>query len=156
DWPFYYQGLADGSRVTWGAAGAINILGFNASGGPNDSGEEVGFTAAGIEWGLTQTWPSARPTPPDITDNLTALATISGGSAAGWAKHYLPGDYYRGFFRIADFDVGPDDTDILPDLLSVAESQGALVADLYQDDVVDFKDYAVLVDQWLDERLWPE
>jgi hypothetical protein len=37
----------------------------------------------------------------------------------------------------------------------VAESKGALVADLYQDDVIDFKDYAVLADQWLDEQIWP-
>jgi hypothetical protein len=156
DWPFYYQGLSDGtSAPTWGPDGAINILGFNASGGPNDSGEEVVITAAGAEWGLTQTWTSQRPTPP-IAENLTALATINGGSAAAWAKHYLPGDYYRGFFRIADFDVGPGDTDLLPDLLSVAESKGALVADLYQDDVIDFKDYAVLLDQWLNEQLWPE
>jgi len=130
-------------------------LGFNASGGPNDSGEKVVITAAGAEWGLTQTWTSRRPTSP-VAENLTALATINGGSAAAWAKHYLPGDYYRGFFRIADFDVGPGDTDLLPDLLSVAESKGALVADLYQDDVIDFKDYAVLLDQWLNEQLWPE
>ncbi|MHC4558355.1 MAG: hypothetical protein ACYS80_13740, partial [Planctomycetota bacterium] len=149
DWPIYYQGLSDGtSAPTWGPDGAINVLGFNASGGPNDTGEQVGFTAAGIEWGLTQTWPSARPTPPDITENLTTLATISGGSAAGWAKHYLPGDYYRGFFRIADFNVSAGDTDLLPDLLNVAEAKGALVSDLNQDGVVDFKDYAVLVDQW--------
>ncbi|MHC4529059.1 MAG: hypothetical protein ACYS29_14375, partial [Planctomycetota bacterium] len=157
DWPIYYQGLSDGtSAPTWGPDGAINVLGFNASGGPNDTGEQVGFTAAGIEWGLTQTWPSARPTPPDITENLTTLATISGGSAAGWAKHYLPGDYYRGFFRIADFNVSAGDTDLLPDLLNVAEAKGALVSDLNQDGVVDFKDYAVLVDQWLEEQLWPE
>ncbi|MHC4426131.1 MAG: hypothetical protein ACYSYV_08550, partial [Planctomycetota bacterium] len=64
-----------------GGAGATNVLGFNASGGPNDTGEEVGFTAAGIVWGLTETWPSSRPTPP-TAENLTALATISGGSAA--------------------------------------------------------------------------
>jgi hypothetical protein len=38
----------------------------------------------------------------------------------------------------------------------VAEFQGALVADLHQDDVVDFKDYAILADQWLDKQLWPE
>jgi hypothetical protein len=157
DWPFYYQGLSDGtSAPTWGPDGAINVLGFNASGGPNDTGEQVVITGAGTVWGLTQTWPSVRPTPPTITENLTTLARISGGSAAAWAKHYLPGDYYRGFFRIADFNVGPGDTDLLPDLLGVAESKGALVADLNQDDVVDFKDYAVLLDQWLDQQIWPE
>ncbi|UCE47922.1 MAG: hypothetical protein JSW47_20280, partial [Phycisphaerales bacterium] len=58
--------------------------------------------------------------------------------------------------RIADFNVGPGDTALLPDILSVAESKGALVADLYQDDVVDFKDFALLVEQWLQQQLWPE
>jgi hypothetical protein len=28
--------------------------------------------------------------------------------------------------------------------------------DLHQDGTVDFKDYAVLADSWLQERLWPE
>jgi hypothetical protein len=157
DWPFYYQGLSDGtSAPTWGAAGATNVLGFNASGGPNDTGEEVGFTAAGIVWGLTETWPSSRPTPP-TAENLTALATISGGSAAAWAKHYLPGDYYRGFFRIADFNVGPGDTaDLLPDILSVAESTGALMADLNGDGIANFEDFALLLNQWLEQQIWPE
>jgi len=27
--------------------------------------------------------------------------------------------------------------------------------DLYEDNKIDFKDYAVLADQWLDEQLWP-
>ena len=27
--------------------------------------------------------------------------------------------------------------------------------DLYEDKKIDFKDYAVLADQWLDEQLWP-
>jgi hypothetical protein len=28
-------------------------------------------------------------------------------------------------------------------------------AELHQDGVIDFKDYAVLADGWLDELLWP-
>jgi len=32
---------------------------------------------------------------------------------------------------------------------------GSLV-DLHQDGKIDFKDYAVLADEWLDERLWPQ
>jgi len=102
DWPFYYQGHADGSNVTWGSAGATSVLGFNASSGPNDTMDEVVFTEAGIAWGLTTTWQSQRPTSVTITDNLTPLATISSGSAAAWAKHYLPGDKYRGFVRLYD------------------------------------------------------
>jgi hypothetical protein len=31
-----------------------------------------------------------------------------------------------------------------------------LAADLNTDDTVDFKDYAVLADQWLEEQIWPE
>jgi len=32
----------------------------------------------------------------------------------------------------------------------------ALAADLNADSSVDFKDYAALADQWLEEQLWPE
>jgi len=102
DWPFYYVGHADGSMDTWGSAGATGVLGFNASSGPNDNNEDVVFTDAGIEWGLTQTWTSQRPTSPTITSNLTVLATVSSGSAAAWAKHFVPGDQYRGFVRLHD------------------------------------------------------
>jgi hypothetical protein len=158
DWPFYYQSLSDGTLApTWGPDGAINILGFNASGGPNNTGEEVAFTPAGINWGLTTTWPSLRPTPPTITSNLTALATISGGSAAGWAKHYVEGDTYRGFVRIADFNAAATTPPVglLADLVRVAEYKGDLITDWYQDDVINFKDYGVLANHYLDEVLWP-
>jgi len=111
DWPFYYQGHADGNMDTWGSAGATAVLGFNASSGPNDNNEEVVFTDAGIEWGLTQTWTSQRPTSPTISDNMTALATVSSGSAAAWVKHFLPGDRYRGFVRLYDTsgEANPED-----------------------------------------------
>jgi hypothetical protein len=118
DWPFYYQGSSDGSRVTWGSAGATSVLGFNASSGPNDSLDEVVFTEAGVEWGLTTTWQSQRPTSVTITDNLTALATISSGSAAAWVKHFLPGDKYRGFVRIYDTAGIPPSVD---DIIRIAE-----------------------------------
>jgi hypothetical protein len=156
DWPFYYRGFSDGTTVTWGANGAINILGFDASGGPNDSGEEVAFTPAGIVWGLTTTWTSSRPTPPTITQNLTALATISGGSAAAWAKHYVQGDTYRGFVRLADFDVTTSSpVALIGDLLRVAEYKGALATDWYIDNVINLKDYSVFANHYLDEVLWP-
>jgi hypothetical protein len=32
---------------------------------------------------------------------------------------------------------------------------GGLKADLNKDRIVDFKDFAVLADSWLDEQLWP-
>jgi len=118
DWPFYYQGGSDGSRVTWGGSGATSILGFNASSGPNDTMEEVVFTEAGIEWGLTTPWQSQRPTSVTITQNLTPLATISSGSAAAWVKHFLPSDKYRGFVRIYDTTGVPPNVE---DIMRVAE-----------------------------------
>ena len=113
DWPFYYVGHADGNMDTWGSAGATGVLGFNASSGPNDSYDVVEFTDAGIEWGLTQTWESRRPTSPTITNNLTVLATVSSGSAAAWVKHFLPGDRYRGFIRLYDTGGLADPDDVM-------------------------------------------
>jgi hypothetical protein len=151
DWPFYYVGHPDGSQTTWGDAGASAILGFNASSGPNDSYDVVVFTPAGISWGLTETWQSRRPTSATITTDLTVLATTSAGSAAAWAKHYVPRDIGRGFVRLWDTTGTPPAADVM----RVAESNGALAADLNGDGTVDFKDYAVLVDMWLEEVLWP-
>jgi len=36
-----------------------------------------------------------------------------------------------------------------------AAEYGALAADLYQDDVINFKDFAALADAWLEEVFWP-
>jgi hypothetical protein len=118
DWPFYYQGSSDGTNETWGSAGATSVLGFNASSGPNDTMDEVVFTEAGIEWGLTTTWQSQRPTSVTATDNLTPLALISSGSAAAWAKHFVPGDTYRGFVRLYDTGGVPPSVE---DVMRVAE-----------------------------------
>ncbi len=153
DIPFYYQGHADGTRITWGTDGSTAILGFNAAGAGWDSGDAVTITTAGANWGLTQMWNSLRPAAAGDVDRV--LATDADGDAAAWVKYYVRRDAARGFVRIADFNVGPGDADLLPDLLSVAPSKGALAANLYQDDVVDFKDFAVLADSWLDEVLWP-
>jgi hypothetical protein len=35
-------------------------------------------------------------------------------------------------------------------------SEPDLAADLNSDSTVNFNDYAVFADQWLDEQLWPE
>ncbi|MBC8469496.1 MAG: hypothetical protein H8D56_08490 [Planctomycetes bacterium] len=118
DWPFYYQGSSDGTMVTWGSAGATSVLGFNASSGPNDTLDVVEITDAGATWGMTETWESSRPTSPTISANMTALATISTGSAAAWVKHYLPGDNYRGFVRTFDRSGAPT---IIDDLIRLAE-----------------------------------
>ncbi len=102
DWPFYYQGKADGTMTTWGSAGASNVLGFNAATGPNDSMNVVTLTPEGIKWGLTQTWQSQRPTSPTAAPNITVLAKDNAGVAAAWAKHFLPNDNFRGFVRFRD------------------------------------------------------
>ena len=104
--------------VTWGASGATSVLGFNASSGPNDTLEVAAITDAGATWGMTETWESSRPTSPTISENMTALATISGGSAAAWVKHFLPGDNYRGFVRTFDRSGAPT---IIDDLIRLAE-----------------------------------
>ncbi|MHC4426677.1 MAG: hypothetical protein ACYSYV_11355, partial [Planctomycetota bacterium] len=154
DIPFYYQGHADGTSTTWASPGSNAILGVNPDGAGWGSGDTVTITAAGAKWGLTQTWNSLRPVAAGDVDIV--LATDSDGDATAWAKHYVPGDHSRGFVRIADFDVAPGDAALLSELLSVAESKGGLAADLNQDGVIDFKDYAVLADQWLDQQIWPQ
>jgi len=113
DWPFYYQGKADGTMVTWGSAGASGVLGFNAATGPNDSMNVVTFTPEGITWGLTLTWTSQRPTSPTVAPNITVLAKDNAGVAAAWAKHFLPNDNFRGFVRFRDTGGQADPGDII-------------------------------------------
>jgi len=151
DWPFYYVGHPDGTTTTWGGAGASAILGFDASSGPNGTFEVVAITAGGAKWGLTTTWQSQRPTSPTITSNLTPLATISSGSAAAWAKHFVTGDRARGFVRIWDTTGAPP----VADVISVAESKGFLAADLHEDDATNFRDYSIMAGSWLEEVVWP-
>jgi len=139
DWPFYYQGSSDGSNVTWGSAGATSVLGFNASSGPNDTQDEVVFTEAGIAWGLTTTWQSQRPTSVTITDNFTPLATISSGSAAAWAKHFVPGDKFRGFVRLYDTGGVPPSVE---DVMRLAEYVSTKAAN------PDPADDSILRDTW--------
>ncbi|MCL5281806.1 MAG: hypothetical protein M1376_18060 [Planctomycetes bacterium] len=113
DWPFYYQGKADGQMNTWGSAGASNVLGFNAATGPNDSMNIVTLTPEGITWGLTQTWQSQRPTSPTVSPNITVLAKDNAGVAAAWVKHFLPNDSFRGFVRFRDTGGQADPGDIM-------------------------------------------
>jgi hypothetical protein len=154
DIPFYNQGHADGTITNWATDGSVYILGFNAAGAGWDSWNTVTITRAGADWGLTQTWSTQRPARAGDVD--TILATDDDGDASGWAKHYVPGDHYRGFVYIADFDPGSGNLDLLnPALLSVAESKGSLAADVNEDDTVDWADFFILLDGWLDEQLWP-
>jgi regulation of enolase protein 1 (concanavalin A-like superfamily) len=115
DWPFYYAGT---TGTTWGSNGAVQVLGFNASTGPNDLGQLVTITETGRRWGLTTPWSSTRPTSPTVTPNLEVLALDNNGNAAGWVKHYVPGDTFRGFVRIDDHSGAPVD---IPQLMAVAE-----------------------------------
>ena len=115
DWPFYYAGT---TGTTWGSNGAQQVLGFNASSGPNDQNQQVTITDLGRRWGLTTPWASTRPTSPTITPNLEVLARDNNGNAAGWVKHYVTGDTFRGFVRIDDHSGAPVN---IPQLLAVAE-----------------------------------
>ncbi len=101
DIPLYYQGHADGTLTTWGTAGSLAVLGFNASGGPWESGTDVSITADGLEWGLTENWSSVRPAAP-IPSGLRVLAFDDAGYPAAWVKHYVNGDTHRGFVRTYD------------------------------------------------------
>lgn len=116
DWPLYYQ--ATPTNVTWGSNGAVQVLGFNASTGPNDQNQQVTITPLGRRWGLTTAWSSVRPTSPTVTSNLEVLAQDNNGNAAGWVKHYVAGDTFRGFVRIDDHSGAPVDT---AQLMAVAE-----------------------------------
>jgi hypothetical protein len=151
DIPFYDIAHADGTWDNPADAGAPAILGFNTSSAPRDTYDTVTITGAGASWGLAQTWSSQRPAAAGITTNLTVLATDAAGNAPAWVKHYLPRDKARGFVRIWDTTGTPP----VADVISVAESKGALAADLNADKKVDFKDYAKLADSWLEEILWP-
>jgi regulation of enolase protein 1 (concanavalin A-like superfamily) len=153
DIPFYNQGHADGTTTNWATDGSVYILGFNAAGAGWDSGNTITITGAGANWGLTHTHPSNRPAIP--TDVDTILATEDDGDAAAWQKAYVSGDFYRGFVYIADFDVSTADVAILPDLLSVAEYRGGFVSDMDDDGSVNFRDYALIGNEWLVEQLWP-
>jgi hypothetical protein len=114
DIPMYYQGHVDGTRTNYGVNGSIDILGFNAAGGPWDTQDEVAFTVNGVNWGLTETWQSERPT---SSSGLRVLAEDNRGYAAAWVKHYIPGDDYRGFVRLFDRAGEPN----INDLRRVAE-----------------------------------
>jgi regulation of enolase protein 1 (concanavalin A-like superfamily) len=115
DWPFYYRGT---TGTTWGSNGAVQVLGFNASTGPNDQNQQVTITPLGRKWGLTTPWNSTRPTSLTVTPNLEVLATDNNGNAAGWVKHYVPGDTFRGFVRIDDHSGAPVN---IAQLIAVAE-----------------------------------
>ena len=117
DIPFYYQGHANGQKDGWWGGGAVSVLGFDTWNGSFDSGQ-ITFTAAGVEWGLTQTWSSSRPMVPGVTTDLTILATDNKGNIAAWVKHYLAGDDYRGFVRFFDRDGGQVK---VQDIIRVAE-----------------------------------
>ncbi|TKJ35763.1 MAG: hypothetical protein CEE38_14245 [Planctomycetes bacterium B3_Pla] len=109
DIPMFHQGHSDGTRTVWGNNGSINILGFDAASGPWDTQDEVTFTVNGVNWGLTETWQSERPT---SGGGLRVLAEDNRGYAAAWVKHYVPGDNYRGFVRLFDRPGEPNINDV--------------------------------------------
>ena len=100
DIPFWNVGHVDGSYINPQTAGGSAVLGFDETVVVWDSGNTVTITQAGRQWGLTETWASARPVSSAVVDAV--LATDNAGNAAAWAKFYVPGDTYRGFVRIYD------------------------------------------------------
>jgi len=139
DIPMYYQGHPDGSRTNFGVDGATKILGFNPASGTWNSQDQVTFTTDGLEWGLTETWQSQRPT---SGSGLCVLARDSSGYTAAWVKHYLPDDTYRGFVRLFDRPGKPNFHDVhraaeypnVPEMMSFdseAESKDDIVAVFY-------------------------
>jgi hypothetical protein len=113
--PFWNITYSGGTSANYSAAGSTGILGFYAAGGVGDSGNIVTITAAGTQWGLTQTWSSVRAAAASSVDIV--LATDNAGYAAAWVKHYLPNDTFRGFVRIYDISGQPD----VEDIIGVAE-----------------------------------
>ncbi|HNS19088.1 MAG TPA: PKD domain-containing protein [Sedimentisphaerales bacterium] len=109
DIPLYYQGHSNGMRTEFGTGGSLGALGFNAAGGVWDRGEQVTLTEDGRSWGLTQTWVSTRPA---LSANVRVLARDSVGQAAGWVKHFVSGDGYRGFVRFSDSGAVPGVADV--------------------------------------------
>jgi hypothetical protein len=111
DIPFYYQGAADGTSVTWGEAGANAILGIgNVS--VWDTNTQTTITKAGVKWGLTATWASVRPYAAN-SPGFVVLATDGQGNAAAWQKSYYKGDTFRGFVRLWDRGGYPPVEDII-------------------------------------------
>jgi hypothetical protein len=149
DIPFYYQAHSDGTQTTWGEDGQAGILEIGNL-ALWDSGNTATITDAGADWGLTQTWTSVRAE--DAGDVDVILATDASGNAAAYVLHFVPGDAVRGFVRLWDQSGGT--TPPIADVIRVAEYP-VLAADLYEDSVIDFKDFAVLADAWLEEVFWP-
>lgn len=118
DVPFFNQGNRGGGETNWAWSGQANILGIGSVAWW-DSGSTVTITAKGIEWGLTRRWASCRPQ--YAGEVSIVLATDSAGNAAGWVKHFVPGDTYRGFVRLFDWDDSPGSKPSLSDMRRVAE-----------------------------------
>jgi len=149
DIPLYDIGHNDGTWDNPALSGQENILGIS-QGMRWDSWNTATITPTGADWGLTQTWSSLRAT--TDTAGLTVLATDDEGNAAAWAKHYVSGDKYRGFVRLYD-QASPSVN--FDDVMLVAEYIAELTADLYEDDAINFLDYADLLNHFGEEELFP-
>jgi hypothetical protein len=119
DIPLFYQGHLGGATSWWGGGGCANILGIPGLDWTKDTGSQVVLTDDGVSWGLTEMWTSNRWTPAD--DTFTVLARDVAGNAAGWVKHFVPGDSTRGFVRIWDTYAMPGYRPTFDELLRVAE-----------------------------------
>ena len=138
DIPLYYQGHAGGTTTVWGVQGSIDVLGFNAAGGPWDSADEVSFTGDGLNWGLRRNWRSQRPTE---TANQRVLAQDDDDYAAAWVRHYVEGDTYRGFVRLYDRPGTPNGHDVRQSAVFGNQLPPPVDNDWDGDDDVDLSDY---------------
>lgn len=118
DIPFWDVAATDGTWINPQTAGGNAILGFDSTVVQWDSNNTVKITAEGAAWGLTATWASARPVAAAAVDQV--LATDNAGQAAAWVKHYVDGDWYRGFVRLYDRTGRPP----VEDILRAAEYEG--------------------------------
>ena len=100
DTPFFYVGTVEGEKVGVGDLGQQLLMGTEPDSVGADANEPVLITAAGTQWGLTQTWNSRRPT---LRVGVSlAENPVSGGSAAYYKN--LGGPSLSGFVRLWDGD----------------------------------------------------
>ncbi len=123
DIPFWDIAAADGTFTNPQTAGANAILGFVTDIAVWDTNQTVKITAAGVKWGLTQTWASVRPI--SASAGVTILATDAAGNAAAWVRHYVKGDSFRGFVRLWDRGGHPP----VEDIIRAAEYVGLKASD---------------------------
>ena len=81
---------------------------------------------------------------------------LIGASLWGGAGLDEPNEYFGGYIdevRIYDINLTQDEIQTIGDLLYV-DVPNPLV-DFRHDGMIEFRDYAILADNWLDRKFWP-